>query len=202
MDIFTGESEKDAGLFWGLTPLLLAMVFLAGCDARSEAQHAGEPPEVDVARVLAEPVTLRETFTGRVEAPQTVALRPRVSGYIDRVAFEEGELVKAGDLLFQIDPRPYEARARAARAELEQARSRLQLAEGEAGRAQRLLESRAISQEEYDQRRAALLNARASVQQAQAALQSAELNLQYTRVTAPAVPWSPRATWPAPTRRC
>ncbi|WP_370210533.1 efflux RND transporter periplasmic adaptor subunit, partial [Alloalcanivorax venustensis] len=123
--------------------------------------------------------------TGRVEAPETVALRPRVSGYIDRVAFEEGELVKAGDLLFQIDPRPYEARARAARAELEQARSRLQLAEGEAGRAQRLLESRAISQEEYDQRRAALLNARASVQQAQAALQSAELNLQYTRVTAP-----------------
>ena len=185
MDIFNGESASDAGLFWGLTPLLLAMVFLAGCDARSEAQHAGEPPEVDVARVLAEPVTLRETFTGRVEAPETVALRPRVSGYIDRVAFEEGELVKAGDLLFQIDPRPYEARARAARAELEQARSRLQLAEGEAGRAQRLLESRAISQEEYDQRRAALLNARASVQQAHAALQSAELNLQYTRVTAP-----------------
>lgn len=185
MDIFTGESAKDAGLFWGLTPLLLAMVFLAGCDARSEAQHAGEPPEVDVARVLAEPVTLRETFTGRVEAPETVALRPRVSGYIDQVAFEEGELVKAGDLLFQIDPRPYQARARAARAELEQARSQLQLAEGEAGRAQRLLESRAISQEEYDQRRAALLNARASVQQAEAALQSAELNLRYTRVTAP-----------------
>ena len=185
MDIFNGESASDAGLFWGLTPLLLAMVFLAGCDARSEAQHAGEPPEVDVARVLAEPVTLRETFTGRVEAPETVALRPRVSGYIDQVAFEEGELVKAGDLLFQIDPRPYEARARAARAELEQARSRLQLAEGEAGRAQRLLESRAISQEEYDQRRAALLSARASVQQAQAALQSAELNLRYTRVTAP-----------------
>lgn len=185
MDIFTGESAKDAGLFWGLTPLLLAMVFLAGCDARSEAQHAGEPPEVDVARVLAEPVTLRETFTGRVEAPETVALRPRVSGYIDEVAFEEGELVKAGDLLFQIDPRPYQARARAARAELEQARSQLQLAEGEAGRAQRLLESRAISQEEYDQRRAALLNARASVQQAEAALQSAELNLRYTRVTAP-----------------
>lgn len=52
------------------------MVLLAGCDARSEAQHAGEPPKVDVARVLAEPVTLRETFTGRVEAPQTVALRP------------------------------------------------------------------------------------------------------------------------------
>lgn len=185
MDILTGESARGAGLFWGLTVLLMATVFLAGCDARSEVQQAAKPPEVEVARVLAEPVTLRETFTGRVEAPQTVALRPRVSGYIDAVAFEEGELVEAGDLLFQIDPRPYQARARAARAELEQARSQLQLAEGEAGRAQRLLESRAISQEEYDQRRAALLNARASVQQAQAALQSAELNLQYTRVTAP-----------------
>ena len=140
---------------------------------------------MDVARVLAEPVTLRETFTGRVEAPETVALRPRVSGYIDAVAFEEGELVEAGDLLFQIDPRPYKARARAAQAELDQARSQLQLAEGEAGRARRLLESRAISQEEYDQRRAALLNARASVQQAEAALQSAALELRYTRVTAP-----------------
>ena len=77
-----------------------------------------------MAPVLVEPVTLWETFTGRLEAPETVQLRPRVSGYIDEVAFEEGELVEAGDLLFRIDPRPYEARARAARASLAQARSR------------------------------------------------------------------------------
>ena len=140
---------------------------------------------MDVARVIAEPVTLWESFTGRVVAPQTVELRPRVSGYIDQVAFEEGELVKAGDLLFQIDPRPYRARLQAARAELEQARSQLELAKSEAGRAKTLLESRAISREEYDQRSAALLSAKALVNAAGAAVDTAELDLQYTRVTAP-----------------
>jgi membrane fusion protein, multidrug efflux system len=140
---------------------------------------------VDVAQVIAEPVTLWESFTGRVVAPETVELRPRVSGYIDAVAFVEGELVKAGDLLFQIDPRPYQARVQAARAELEQASSQRQLAKSEAGRAKSLLESRAISREEFDQRNAALLSATAQVNAAEAALASAELDLQYTRVTAP-----------------
>ena len=120
------------GLYWGLIAVLMAALFLAGCDARGEAEAGAAPPapEVDVAPVLVEPVTLWETFTGRLEAPETVQLRPRVSGYIDEVAFEEGELVEAGDLLFRIDPRPYEARARAARASLAQARSQARLAGG------------------------------------------------------------------------
>ena len=75
MDIFNGESASDAGLFWGLTPLLLAMVFLAGCDARSEAQHAGEPPEVDVARVRAEGETVPPSRT----SPSGIAIRVNVS---------------------------------------------------------------------------------------------------------------------------
>ncbi len=175
------------GLYWGLIAVLMAALFLAGCDARGEAEAGAAPPapEVDVAPVLVEPVTLWETFTGRLEAPETVQLRPRVSGYIDEVAFEEGELVEAGDLLFRIDPRPYEARARAARASLAQARSQARLAGGEAERARKLLGSRAISREEHDQRQAALLNARALVDEAEAALASAELDLAYTRVTAP-----------------
>lgn len=165
---------------------LLAVMSLVGCDARSEtAQPVNTPPEVDVARVQAEAVTVTETFTGRVEAPETVELRPRVSGYIHEVAFEEGQMVEAGDLLFRIDPRPYRARVKAARAELTRARSGLQLASSEAARAERLLQSRAISREEYDQREAALLDARARIDAAQAALETAELDLQYTRITAP-----------------
>tara|TARA_A100001391_G_scaffold178050_1_gene142317 strand:- start:53 stop:1234 length:1182 start_codon:yes stop_codon:yes gene_type:complete len=187
MENINGAPVAGAGLYWGLATLLVAgLLLLAGCDARGEAEAAAPPAApVDVARVLVEPVTLWETFTGRVEAPQTVQLRPRVTGYIDEVAFQEGELVEAGALLFRIDPRPYEARARAARAAVTQARSQRQLAEGEAGRARKLLDARAISREEYDQRQAALLNARALVDEAEAALVSAELDLRYTRITAP-----------------
>ncbi|WFF43528.1 efflux RND transporter periplasmic adaptor subunit, partial [Salinicola endophyticus] len=143
------------------------------------------PPEVDVATVAAEPITLTETFTGRIEAPETVALRPRVSGYVDEIAFTEGQLVKAGDLLFRIDPRPYAARVDAAKAALAQARSQRQLADVEAGRSRKLIGRHMISQEQHDQRQAAAQDARAREAQARATLTSAELDLEYTRVTAP-----------------
>lgn len=167
-------------------PLMVLTMLLSGCKTQGgDAASLPPPPEVDVAQVTAEPVTVWKRFTGRVVAPETVGLRPRVSGYIDEVAFEEGELVQAGDLLFQIDPRPYKAREEAARAELALAESQLALADSEATRAGTLLESRAISREEYDQRNAALMSARAQVEAARAALEAAELELQYTRVTAP-----------------
>lgn len=187
MKCFNKKNVGSPGLRRELAVLLAVAVSLAGCDARSESQpQAGPPPpEVDVAPVVVESVTVWETFIGRLAAPETVQLRPRVSGYINEVAFEEGEPVSAGDLLFRIDPRPYEARVRAARASLAQARSQAKLAGGEAERARKLLDRRAISREEYDQRQAALLHARALVDEAEAALASAELDLLYTRVTAP-----------------
>ncbi|WP_110650530.1 efflux RND transporter periplasmic adaptor subunit [Salinicola peritrichatus] len=171
----------------GLAVLIVTAFLAAGCDARGEAESASAPPppEVDVATVLVEPVTLRETFTGRVAAPQTVELRPRVSGYVDEIDFEEGELVNAGDVLFRIDPRPYEARVQAAKAALAQAQSQRRLAEIEAGRSRQLIQKQMISQEQHDQRQAAALNARAQEAEAEATLASAELDLQYTRVTAP-----------------
>lgn len=187
MKRFDQKRMPRSGRIHGLG-VMLVIVLLAGCDAHGEADSASAPPppEVDVAAVLVEPVTLRETFTGRVAAPQTVQVRPRVSGYIDEVAFEEGELVEAGDLLlFRIDPRPYEARVQAAKASLAQARSQRQLAEVEAERARTLVGRQAISREQHDQRQAAALNARAQEAEAEAALTSAELELQYTRVTAP-----------------
>lgn len=162
------------------------LAFMTGCNAQSDASQAGmAAPEVQVAEVLVESVTVTETFNGRLEAPEHVQLRPRVSGYIQDVAFEEGAWVEAGDLLFQIDPRPYEARLRSARADLEQARSELALARSESRRSERLLESQAISQEEYDQRHSALANAQARLNAAQANVDTAELDLEYTRITAP-----------------
>lgn len=186
MDSLREPNTRLAGRLRGLAFVLLASVTAAGCDSQGQApEHQMPPPVVNVAEVIAEPVTLWESFNGRVVAPETVELRPRVSGYIDKVAFEEGELVQAGDLLFQIDPRPYRARARAARAELARAKSQLALAKTEAGRAKPLLDKRAISREEYDRREATLASAEAQVSAARAALESAELELSYTRVTAP-----------------
>lgn len=175
-------------------PLLLVTALLAGCEAKSEeaAAPAAPPPEVDVAEVVAQPVVLSESFTGRVEAASTVELRARVSGYIQEVAFEEGELVAEGDLLFQIDQRPYLASVSAAQADLAQARSQLAQAGSEAERARALLGRQAISQEVHDQRQAALNNTRAMVDAAQAALDTAELDLEYTRITAP-LQWP---SWP------
>ncbi|WP_150301297.1 efflux RND transporter periplasmic adaptor subunit [Pseudomonas profundi] len=165
----------------------LLLVALAGCDAQGQAQDNATPPppEVEVAEVKAEQVTLWGAFSGRVEAPQTVELRPRVSGYIDQVNFEEGELVTEGDVLFVIDPRPYEAREQLAQAELARMRSQLTLASSEAARSEQLWERRAISREEFEQRNAAKTMAQATVNAAAAALQSAQLDLEYTQVKAP-----------------
>lgn len=168
-------------------PFLLIMVLLAGCEAQSdEAAAPSQPlPEVDVVEVVTQPMVLSESFTGRVEAAETVELRARVSGYIQEVAFVEGDLVEQGELLFLIDPRPYQARVSAAQADLAQARSQLAQASSEAERARVLLGRQAISQEVHDQRQSALNNNRAMVAAAEAALQTAELDLAYTRITAP-----------------
>ncbi len=168
-------------------PFLLIMVLLAGCEAQSDeaAAPSQPPPEVDVVEVVTQPMVLSESFTGRVEAAETVELRARVSGYIQEVAFVEGDLVEQGELLFLIDPRPYQARVSAAQADLAQARSQLAQASSEAERARVLLGRQAISQEVHDQRQSALNNNRAMVAAAEAALQTAELDLAYTRITAP-----------------
>jgi len=163
---------------------------LAGC-ARNEAAEAAKaaaaapPPQVSVAQVVQRSVDEFDEFTGRFEAIEHVDLRPRVSGYISSVNFVEGKEVKKGEVLFVIDPRPYEAEYKRAKAQLEQARSQLSLAKSERERAVKLVQSHAISQEEFDTRTAGSDQAGANVDAAQAAVDSAELNLTWTRVTAP-----------------
>lgn len=167
---------------------LTLAVILVGCEATGQESGAGAPPpppQIEVAEVRSEEVTLWGMFTGRIAAPETVDLRPRVSGYIERVAFTEGELVQQGDVLFVIDSRPYLARERLARAELARAQSQLDLAITESQRATELWERRAISQEELEQRTAAVTVAKANVKAAAAALENAEIELEYTLIKAP-----------------
>jgi RND family efflux transporter MFP subunit len=135
--------------------------------------------------VLQKKVKDWDEFTGRFQAVETVEIRPRVSGYIDKVAFKEGALVKSGDLLFVIDPRPYQADYDRAAADLKRYKTALDLARIESVRVQRLRESGAVSQEELDERTSTVAQAEANVAGAQAAVEAAQLNLTFTRVTSP-----------------
>ncbi|MFO7325646.1 MAG: efflux RND transporter periplasmic adaptor subunit [Pseudomonadota bacterium] len=165
-----------------------APLFLTACNSQSAQAAATQvvvAPEVSVAEVLEREITNYREFTGRIEAVERVELRPRVSGYIESVAFREGAEVARGDVLFVIDPRPYEAALKRAQAELARAESALRQAQGEHERAVKLLALRALSQEEFDARTAGIEKARADVQAAHAAVDAAELDLSFTRVRAP-----------------
>nr|PZN62517.1 MAG: efflux transporter periplasmic adaptor subunit [Pseudomonadota bacterium] len=165
--------------------LFLSSVLSAcGTSASPEAGAPG-PMEVSVATVIEREISEWDEYTGRLEAVETVEIRPQVSGYLQQVNFEEGREVKKGDVLFVIDPRPYQAEFDRAQAEAERARTAATLAEADLVRAEKLVATRAISQEEFDARKAALVSAQAAVKAAEAAVDVARLNLSYTRVTSP-----------------
>ena len=159
----------------------------AGEDASQEPAAASAPPapRVTVASVEQRVITEFEEITGRVDAIENVELRSRVSGHIASLHFQSGQNVKAGDLLFSIDPRWYRAQANLAAAEVEQARARLSNAEREATRADDLLAQKAISVEESDARRAVHAEARAAVLASEARLATAKLDLEHTEVRSP-----------------
>ena len=165
---------------------LATLPFLAACSKPADAQ-GGPPPAmpVSVAPATQRPVTDLETFSGRIEAAAFVELRPRVAGTVDRVHFADGATVTKGQLLFTIDPRPFEAEVARAESQLVAARSRADLAVTELARAQKLLESKAISRQEFDQLNAGARTSDADIKAAEAALRVARLNLAYTAVRAP-----------------
>ena len=179
-------------LFASLVPLaaaaLAAAVTLSGCSGDAAAQHAALPPpapQVTVARVIARTVTDSETFSGRFDAVNHVDIRPRVSGYISSVNFTDGTIVQKGQVLFVIDPRPYEADYQRAEADLDQAHAQAALAKAEQTRAVNLYAAHAISKDEYDTRTANERQSAANVEAARAAVAASALNLTFTRVTAP-----------------
>jgi multidrug efflux system membrane fusion protein len=140
---------------------------------------------VTVAAAIDRDITEWDEFTGRLEAIDSVDIRPRVSGYIESIHFKEGAIVERGALLFQIDPRPFAAEVDRLRAELARARSTVQRAASELQRAERLRTQNAISQEENDRRAAFAQESTAQVAAVEAALRAVELNLSFTRVTSP-----------------
>ncbi|MBX3609864.1 MAG: efflux RND transporter periplasmic adaptor subunit [Hydrogenophaga sp.] len=164
----------------------LALPFLAACGGPADAQ-GGPPPAmpVSVAPAVQRSVTDVETFSGRLEAAEFVELRPRVGGTIEKVHFTDGASVAAGALLFSIDARPFEAEVARAESALVAAQSRAELAKTELARAQKLLDSRAVSRQEVDQLSAGARTSDADIKAAEAALRVAKLNLAYTAVRAP-----------------
>ena len=176
--------------FWKLAGVAgtAGVLFVAGsgCSAETAEPAAAMPvPTVTVAAVQEENLVEWSEFTGRTEAVEFVEVRPRVSGHIQEVRFESGQMVKKGDVLFVIDPRYHQATYSQRKAELAQAQARLENAEREAGRMEQLLATRAIAKEEAEGRETRFAEAKAGLLAAEAALKTAQLDLEYTEVRAP-----------------
>lgn len=163
-----------------------ACVLATACSgAGSGGGPQQQAPAVDVARPVVHSVTEWDEYTGRVAAVDEVEVRARVGGYVDSVNFREGSIVEVGQLLYVIDPRPFEAALQEAQAQVQRSEIQLELAISDLDRAKRLYGSRAISEEELDARTQARKEAVAALAAARAALVQAELDLEFSRVTAP-----------------
>jgi multidrug efflux system membrane fusion protein len=170
---------------WHLSLTLGALLVLSGCGKSADSTQAPAAAKVTAAEVIQQPITEWDEFTGRLEAPESVVIRPRVAGYIDKVAFREGDLVKKGDLLFQIDPRPFVAEVNRLEALLQQAKATQARAQSEASRGERLLSSNAMSTELAQARNTAATEAKAASASVQAQLDTARLNLEFTHISSP-----------------
>ena len=176
-----GTDRSMAAALWFFLWLL---PFGAGC--QKELPQAAEPvPVVPISHPVTRPVTDAVDFTGRTDAVQSVNIVARVTGYLVKMPFAEGAEVKKGDLLFQIDPLPYEAQVRLGVAQVASYDAQLQLAKQNFDRVQKLLKQNGISQQEFDQNKSAQDQAIAQLDAARANLEIYRLNLEYTRVTSP-----------------
>jgi RND family efflux transporter MFP subunit len=169
-----------------LGALALLPLLLAGCtpDAAAKAP-APPPPAVDVAHPVVREITEWDEYTGRLAAREAVEVRARVGGFVDSIHFADGQLVAKGDLLFVIDPRPFQAALAGADAEVKRLETRLALAKNELERGARLVRSNAISAEEHDTRAKAVDEAVAALEGARAARERARLEVEFTEVRAP-----------------
>jgi membrane fusion protein, multidrug efflux system len=165
--------------------LMILAVGLAGCEQRQQAAAAPPAPPVTVAQPVKRTVTDWDEFTGRFEAIEEVQVKARVGGFVTNVEFKDGDMVHAGDLLYIIDPRPFEAVAAQADGQLADARAKAELAKRELDRGLNLVQTSAVSEQVVDQRRQALQAAHASETIAEGALKAAQLNVEFTHVMAP-----------------
>jgi RND family efflux transporter MFP subunit len=166
-------------------PILGLILGADGMSSRLRAQGAPPPPPVTVAKPIVKDVEEWDEFIGRFEAVDQVDIRSRVSGYLDKVEFVDGAMVKAGDRLFVIDQRPYWTAYQQAEADLKSSKARLDFAQTDLERAESLRKSGNVSEQIFDQRRQSLLTARAEVDRDQATLNRAKLDMEYTEIKAP-----------------
>jgi RND family efflux transporter MFP subunit len=167
--------------------LALSATYLTQSRAAETQSVEGGPqaPSVTVARPTVKSIVEWDEFTGRFDAIDSVEVRARVSGYLEAIGFKDGEIVEKGDLLFKIDPRPFEAELAAAKADQASAAAALDNAKAENERGRRLLAREALSKEEADRRNRALKQAEAGLAAAQARVDTAALNIEFTEVRAP-----------------
>ena len=165
--------------------MLLSFLLLTACERKQTSSEGQQALSVPVANPIELELTEYADYTGRLEAVEMVDVKPRVSGYIKSIHFKEGQKVQKGDLLFVIDPRPFQAQVNRLKAQVAQAEAALKLANANKKRAERLIESRAISEEEVDIRESEAYQAKADLEAAQAELEAAELDLGFTQVIAP-----------------
>src|SRR5882724_9083817 len=163
--------------------ILSIFLTAAGCKKKSAPPPAALP--VNVLTVIEKEVNEWDEFTGRLEAVESVEIRPRVSGYITEIHFEAGAIIKKGDLLYVIDPRPYQADFDRAAAEFERMQAQLKLSQIELDRAKELRGKNTISASEFDQKAATYQGSSAAAQSAEAAKNSAALNLEFTQIKSP-----------------
>ncbi|CAH0352565.1 efflux RND transporter periplasmic adaptor subunit [Aquabacterium sp. CECT 9606] len=186
---FDSSLKRPAQAGFALAMLAALTMLLSGCGKEQDAHAtpAGAPPAmpVSVAEVLSRPVAEQREFSGLIEAIDRAELRPRVSGYIDSVNLKPGMLVKKGDVLFVIDPRPYRAALAQAEAAVAGSQARAELAKTEQERSKKLLADNAIAQRDYDERTANVRQLDAAARADQAALQTARLNVEWTTIRAP-----------------
>ena len=171
---------------WVRSVLWLLLAYgVAGCDSKPATTSGPPPPPVTVARPLQKTITEWDEYTGRFTAVETVEVRARVSGFIDSIHFKDGDIVKQGDLLFIIDPRPYRIVVEQGKADLERARAKLDIASLDLERATPLVRNQTLTEREFDTRRSTQRDAAGAVASSEAAVKQASLNLEWTEVRAP-----------------
>lgn len=172
--------------FASVGSVLALALFVAGCGANAQqTSNEPPPPQVSAAPVVFKSLRQWDEFTGRLEPVEQVQIRPRVGGYIDSARFQEGTQVRKGQVLFQIDPRPFQAEVNRLAAETDSGRAKLELASANRQRGERLVEQGALARSEFERLTSEEKAARASLEAASAALNAAKLNLEFTRVTSP-----------------
>ena len=164
----------------------MAVISLSACFEKKDTKEV-KPADnrVEVTKPLVKDIEVWDEYTARIEGEKSVEVRSRVSGYLEKICFTDGDFVKAGDILFEIDPRPFEAMVEASQASVKETEARIELAESNLKRAQELYRANAISREVLETRKSELLSAKAVLMSAQAKLKDAMLNLEFTKTRSP-----------------